>query len=337
MVRSVPHKSITREDVARLANVSTAVVSYVMNDGPRPVAARTRQRVLDAVEQLGYRPNARARALKLGTNCTYGLAVPDVTNTFHAAIVAAIDGELSARGWSMLLAHSHKDTVKERQVVTDMIDRGVEGMIVLMSTAHDDEWLDYAIPVPAVQMDRQRGLFGYATIGPDYVSAGVQATEHLLSHGRTRIVPVYGNLITGDRNLRLSGYREAMYRADVPEMPPVVTEWSREGGYQAGLEILQRDPLPDAVFCFSDMIGVGMIQALQKQGIRVPEEIAVVCFDGTEASKFTYPALTTVAQPVAAMAAAAVEALAGPRPEGLAHQMFPVTLVKRQSCGCEDM
>lgn len=325
---------VTRTDVAKLAGVSTAVVSYVVNDGPRPVAEKTRQRVRDAIEQLGYLPSASARALKLGSTGTYGLSVPDVGNPLHAEIVEGIDRHMRERGWSMLLAHAHGDSAREKQVVADMVGRGADGMVILMTSTEDIEWIREAIPVPAVFMDRQRPLFGYVTIGPDFEDAGWQATQHLVQHGRQRIVPAYGVLYLEEKNHRLTGYRRALQEAGLPEMEPLATEWDRAGGYRAGLELLQRDPLPDAVFCFSDLIAIGMLQVLQEAGVRVPEDIAIVCFDGTPAAEFASPALTSVNQPVDAMAEAAVVALGKPAPQGFDHQVFPVSLTVRRSCGC---
>lgn len=325
---------VTRRDVAELAGVSTAVVSYVVNDGPRPVAPGTRKRVLDAIKTLDYVPSASARALKLGTTGTYGLLVPNVTNTFHAEIVEHIDVQMGAHGWSMLLGQSHNDADRERRVFAEMINRGVDGILLMMSAIGDVEWARMKIPVPTVYLDRQAPVFGHVTIGPDYEDAGIQATQHLIEHGCRRIVPVHGPIYPHVELLRLTGYARAMRDAGLRKSESITTDWSMQGGYEAGLQILHQDDLPDGIFCFSDMLAVGVMGALQDHGVKVPDDVAIVCFDGTSAAQFARPTLTSVTQPIPAMCEAAVSALAEESPDGFDHRMFPVELVRRRSCGC---
>lgn len=325
-------KSPTRADVARLAGVSTAVVSYVVNDGPRPVSAETKARVLWAIEQLNYRPDARARAFKLGTTNTYGLIVPDVTNTYHAAVVGAIDRALANEGCSLLLAHSRGDRERERRAIHDMIAHGAEGIIDLMSVIPDQEWLADPQPIPIVLMDRQAPLHGHATLGPDFFTGGQQATSHLIEHGYTEILPIHGPLSKTAPNLRLDGYRDALLSRGLNALPAFTTEWSRRGGYRAGEYFASLETRPQAVFCFSDMLGLGFISAVQEAGLHIPDDVAVVCFDGTAAAKYSFPALTAVAQPLSQMCEAAVAAMMGPVPVGDFHQVFATHLVPGATC-----
>ncbi|MDO5720138.1 MAG: LacI family DNA-binding transcriptional regulator [Actinomycetaceae bacterium] len=328
-------RRITRTDVAQLAGVSTAVVSYVMNNGPRPVAPHTRKKVLEAVEALGYQPSASARALKLGMTSTYGLVILHVENAFHAQVVEAVDRTLSSRGLSMVLSMTHDDVDRERVVLDQMIHRGVDGLMVLMSALSDSEWLARRQSVPTILLDRDTGLEGYTTVGPDFEAGGYLATSHLIKHGAKRIIPVTGPLSPGNGNPRYDGYRRAMAEAKLDVLDPITTEWSLVGGYTAGKVILDMAPRADAVFCFSDALAIGLKHAFFKQSIRVPQDIAIVSFDGTDAAKFTYPQLTTVSQPLEPMVEFAVDSVSKrTSSDEYEHRSFPVELRIGNSCGC---
>ncbi|MGC3954962.1 MAG: LacI family DNA-binding transcriptional regulator [Propionicimonas sp.] len=329
-------RTATRKDVAKLAGVSPTVVTYVVNDGPRTVAASTRQRVLDAIEQLGYRPNAAARALKSGKSRTYGMLVTSVSNPYQAAFVQEIDKRMGERGYSMLLARGATDLDKLHALHSDLIDRGVEGLIILMSAVDDDEWLAQKSNIPVVLLDRESPLFGHVTIGPDFRQGARIATEHLIEHGCTRIVPVQGPHLKRSANHRLQGYMEAMADAGLTPIAPVTTSWNERGGVVAVEEIRSTVPDADAVFCFSDMLGVGVLHGLWSSGVRVPDGMAVVSFDGTAASQFASPGLTSISHPISEMAAYCVESLAEVPPGGFSHRVYPVSLTRRASCGCVD-
>ncbi|MDO5677917.1 MAG: LacI family DNA-binding transcriptional regulator [Propionibacteriaceae bacterium] len=323
----------TTKDVARLAGVSTAVVSYVVNDGPRRVAPATRQKVLDAIQQLGYQPNATARALKMGTNHTYGMMVRSVTNTFHATMLEAVYRRMSERGYSMILAHGDDDLDRNHRTYEEVMNRGVEGLVVLMSGIDDDEWLANRTQLPVVLLDRETPVFGCATIGADYLEAGRLATLHLIEHGRKHIVPISGPM-SRRSDLRLQGYLAAVAEAGLRAYEPIRTSWDRVGGGEGAIRVLDEHQEADALFCFSDMIGIGALQALQERQISIPDDIALVSFDGTDAARFSYPAMTSVNQPIEEMAECAVNALVGGGPQAFTHQVFPVSLSPRVTCGC---
>ena len=326
---------VTRKDVAERAGVSMAVVSYVVNDGPRPVAPATRNKVLQAIDELGYRPSATARALRLGATSTYGVVVPNASNSFNSAVIQAIDQEISSRGLAMLLTNTHDSGETEAVAIEDMVSHGVDGLIVLMSSVRDSDWTSRNVPVPTVLLDRQVGLEGFTTVGPDFLSGGKLATQHLIDHGYKEIQPVFGQFTRGELNIRYTGYLESISEADLDPLDPIYCDWSLDGGYAAGLEFLQKGPMPRAVFCFSDAIAVGFQKALQEAGVRVPEDVAIVAFDGTRSVEFVHPTITTVRQPIPEMVEFAVETLADKTSENRGkHKMFPVSLRLGQSCGC---
>lgn len=334
-MESQPKARVTRKEVAERAGVSVAVVSYVVNDGPRPVAEETRKKVLQAIDELGYLPSATARALRLGATSTYGVVVPNVSHSFNSAVIHAIDDELSKHELSMLLSNTHQSTQTEKAVVQEMVGRGIDGLIVLTSVVPDAVWRSWSLTVPTVLLDRQEGLEGYTTVGPDFLAGGRIATQHLIEHGHTQIQPIFGRLRENYLNIRYTGYLEACSEAGLEPVEPIYCDWSLEGGYAAGKEFLQKEPMPPAVFCFSDAIAVGFQKALQEAGLSIPEDVAIIGFDGTKSVNFVHPTITTVRQPIPEMIQFSVETLANKNSENRGkHQMFPVSLQLGSSCGC---
>lgn len=336
MTRNATTRAATRTDVARLAGVSTAVVSYVINDGPRPVAAATRERVLDAIRILGYRPNPSARALKRGSTRLLGLMLSEIINPFHAECINALDTAASDAGYSMLLASTHNDEERALTLRESLMERGVEGMMFLSVFPDDDSHRHGAEPddrIPRLILDRAGPVQGYSTIGADAAAGAQMAVEHLLSHGHRSITYIEGPLhaLVGDR--RRSGWEQALRAAGLTPPTPLVTEWSRQGGVEAVRLLLAAPERPTAIFAGSDLIAVGALQALHEAGLRVPEDVAVVSFDGTAESEYAWPPLTAVRQPFEQMAAAAIAAIADP-PTTPRSEVLPMTLITRASCGC---
>ncbi|MBS5900985.1 MAG: LacI family DNA-binding transcriptional regulator [Actinomycetaceae bacterium] len=333
-MRAEPKRRVTRDEVAARAGVSSAVVSYVVNNGPRPVAESTRLRVLEVIQELGYHPSGTARALRLGARQTCGVVIPNVKHLFNSAVVHRLDRELSRHNLSMLLSNTHNDPETEKTVISEMLSWGVDGLIVMVSALDDEDWRHQKLPVPAILLDRQIGLEHFTTLGPDFAEGGRIATQHLIDHGHERILAVLGGLFPGD-NTRLAGYHRALSDAGLQPLTPIMTSWSLEGGYEAGKRYLQLDSRPSAVFCFSDALAIGFQKAVTEAGVRIPEDVAIVGFDGTDTVKYVQPRITTVRQPINEMLTIAVETLVKEPYEPLPkHMIFPVLLVPGESCGC---
>ena len=227
----------TRSDVAALAGVSTAVVSYVVNAGPRPVAAETRLKVENAIKKLGYRPNASARALRSGRTNTYGLVVQDPSNTYFGVLIESFRRVLRERDMGMLLGQS--GVTGGGREARELIDHGVDGLIVASTFADGTDLAKTRPHVPAVLVDRAWPVPGAKTVGSDYLEGGRLATRHLLDHGYTDVVPVHGPFTEDAPSARLMGYRETMEAAGQEPREPIVTWWDREGGYKAGKMLLE--------------------------------------------------------------------------------------------------
>ncbi|MDZ8172999.1 LacI family DNA-binding transcriptional regulator [Microbacterium xanthum] len=333
-------RRVTRADVARAAGVSTAVVSYVMNDGPRPVAPETAERVRAVMANLGYRPNFTARALNLGTTRTLGLVLQDTLNPFFAELAQSLERAASARGYHLVVAESHGDADTEHRLVAELADRQVDGLLLMSS---GDRRLD-RVPLdprdpPTVLLDCAGPVPGRHTIGPDAAAGAHGAVSHLIQmHDRRRIGLVIGPDGLASPDPRVVGWREALAAHEASEGPLAVEAWSAAGGYRAARRLLETGMLPDALFVSSDVQAVGVLRALLEGGIDIPRDCPLVSFDGTRVGEYSWPALTSARQPVGEMADLALDLLTGSvdaRPGTTTrHHVFPVELVLRESCGC---
>ncbi|WP_144760443.1 LacI family DNA-binding transcriptional regulator [Curtobacterium sp. 9128] len=325
-----PRKA-TRRDVARLAGVSDALVSYALNGGA-PVAPGTRRRILEAVAELGYRPNQAARALRSGSARTLVLAVPDrddpvFANPFFAEYAAAIESAAWERGYALYTTATSFEPERLRTRFEEFAARMVDGVLVLSSGAADPTTID-PVGLPWVELNVSSPRAGVASVGTDLRGGAERATEHLLEHG-ARTVAFVGEL--DGQEARHRGWRDACERWGVPPGPVLDGGYTREGGFVSGLVIADSEDRPDAVFAASDRTAVGVLRAFHEVGVRVPEDVALVGFDGSWEAEYTWPPLTTVRQPVVAMAEAAVARLVG-EPGG-EHREFAPELVIRASCG----
>lgn len=336
---AAPRKPVTREDVARYAGVSPAVVSYVTNPNSRPVAATTRARVLEAIEVLGYRPNAVARALRIRTTTTLGLIVPDVSNPFFAELARTLELSASKRRYGLLLANSFDTPALESAQIRNLIDRRVDGLIIVSATPELDLATIQNSHVPVVLLDQVDAIVGVNTIGVDFRVGARAAVEHLIGHGHEHIGIIIGDDWIKTVRERETGWLEALSAHRLPSGPMARAAFSREGGYAAALRLLDRDERPSAIFASSDQQAVGALRACHELGISVPDELALISFDGSHDAAFSWPTLSTVKQPVEEFAPRAVElltaadALAAPAQ----HHLYRTQLILRQSCGCNPM
>lgn len=330
--------AVTRADVARYAGVSTAVVSYVVNNGPRPVASETAARVRQAIELLDYRPNVSAQALRRGTTEMIGLILSDPSNPFFTQFAAAIGAEAFRSGHALMIATTGASPDLEAQLIEDLVRRQVDGLIVASIFGRPDlttgranrntrtVWIDAPGPIP-----------GYASVGTDGRRGAALAVQHLVDRHQHRHI----GLLVGDAHAqrpdpREQGWQDALRLANLEEGPVARVDWSREGGYDGGRRLLALRNRPTAIFASSDLQAVGLLRAAHERGLRVPEDLAVIAFDGTEESEYSWPPLTVVAQPVDEMARTAVQLVLGAEGQEI-HHRFAGELVVRRSCGCSSV
>jgi LacI family transcriptional regulator len=322
--------------VARYAGVSSAVVSYVVNDGPKPVAPATAARVREAIEILGYRPNVSARALKLGTTRMLGLVVPDSSNPFFAEFALEIEQAAAERGLALLMANSNSDLEQESRLIADLAGRQLDGLIVSGAAGPPRSGApgERRSATPTVYIDSTVPARGYHTIGSDSQDGARQAVNHLLQvHGHDTVALLIGSGVRISVDERETGWQDALRAAGCPDGPVIRAPFTRAGGYSGGRRLLDTRTPPSAVFASNDLQAVGLLRAAHEIGLRVPEDLAIVSFDDTQESEYCWPPLTSARQPIQKMAEAAVHTVlkAG---TAVTHQVFGVDLIVRRSCGC---
>ncbi|GHG64567.1 putative HTH-type transcriptional regulator [Streptomyces griseocarneus] len=325
---------VTRDDVARLAGTSTAVVSYVINNGPRPVAPATRERVLAAIKELGYRPDRVAQAMASRRTDLIGLIVPDARQPFFAEMAHAVEQAAAERGKMVLVGNS--DYLDEREVhyLRAFLGMRVSGLILISQGPSETAALEIdAWDARVVLMHRRPDAIDDVAVVTDDVGGAQLATRHLLEHGHpyvaclggTEETPTVGDPVTD----HVEGWRRAMREAGQSiEGRLFHAPYNRYDAYKVALELLAGPDRPPALMCATD-----------DQRIDVPGELAVAAFDDVKEAALTDPPLTTVASDRQAMARSAVDLVlddglrvAGSRRERL--KQFPSRLVVRRSCGC---
>lgn len=324
-------KRPTRANVAKLAGVSTAVVSYVLNN-TGSVSEQTRSRVLDAIKLLDYQPNANARALATGSSWLLGLIVPDISNPLFAEFAVEIEAAAARRGYAILLASSEGDETIERDHITNLVGRRVDGLL-----------LSSVSPLPAVNAAQDAGIKtvllnalsgkpGFLTVGPDAFNGSRAATEHLIHHGHTNIGLIIGQPAGNAIEARESGWLRALLDAGLKPGPIARNDFTRAGGYAAIREMFSGRTAPTAVFISSDLQAMGALASLSDLGLHIPDDVAVISFDGSVETKYSIPALTTVRQPIHEMATTLISLVldAATPPT---HHSFQSQLIVRASCG----
>lgn len=297
--------SVTRRDVARAAGVSDAVVSYTLS-GSAPVAPSTAARVLAAVEELGYRPNQAARALRSGSTQTLALIVPEGTNPYFAELAHEIEVAARRRGFALYTTSTSEDADSTRQRMRDFASRLVDGVLIVPGDRDIDQSQLNSVGIPWVLVDASIHRSGVSSYGIDLERGARDAVGHLLADGCRRIA-FCGDARPTDK--RFLGWQRELADAAVEPGPVVSAAFERSSGYRAMGELLELDRRPDAVFFASDTLAVGALRRLHESGVAIPEDISLVGFDGSWESEYTWPTLTTVRQPTVDIAEQAVSHL----------------------------
>lgn len=326
----------TAKDVADLAGTSTAVVSYVFNDGPRPVSPATREKVLLAAAELKYHPHAAARALTTGRTDSFGLVVPSIQNPFFGELAHAVEMAAKAAGHLLLIADSAMDPEQEKRQIDAFVGRRVDGIILVSCDVQPDVGNVFSNGIPVVALHPVPKGQPSQTVYMNYSKAAEDLTEHLLSvHDIGSLLVITDDAESGGSEDHRKGVSSAISKHSKPvTLVEAVTEISRESSNNVLIEFLATNPHPDAIYCATDEQAFGVLAALNELEIRVPKDIRVVGFDGTNHSAYSVPPLTTVRQPLEAIAARAIELLTSENAPKLSKNALDGQLVIRKSCGC---
>ncbi|WP_194948084.1 LacI family DNA-binding transcriptional regulator [Actinomyces trachealis] len=294
----------TLADVAKIAGVSLTTVSRVLNNRGY-LSQRTRDAVADAIKELNYRPNQLARALHGMSTQTIGLIVPSTALPFFGELAVGVENALAEHGYRILICSSMGNVEREKQYLDLLLSNRVDGII---TGAHNENITEYAtVRMPLVSIDRE--IPGVPNIRCDNAAGGRLATQHLLDGGAKRPALICSS--TGPRNLRETGYREALSRVDVK--PVILTvpfhtpDAEREQLIFKGLDSVASQI--DSVFATDDLTAATVLDWARSRDLKVPEDFTVVGFDGTTALRRALPGLTTIRQPIAELAERAVEIL----------------------------
>jgi LacI family transcriptional regulator len=342
--RSQGSGSASIKAVARLAGVSVATVSRVLNDSG-PVKEETRRRILEVVESLGYVPHGAARSLTTNQTDTLGVLLPDIYGEFFSELIRGIDSAARRQGYHVLVSGSHEDR-EEVQAVLRALRGRVDGLILMTPSADMLEALRSVPPgsLPTVLLNCPPGGLPFDSINVDNHGGAVAMVRHLAALGHRRIAFIQGPPDNHDARERLRGYRDAVRELglETDRKLEVPGDFSEEAGCRAGERLLELKARPDVVFAANDAMAIGCLHALRQSGVAVPEEIAVAGFDDVPIARFMSPPLTSVGVPIAELGALALERLletvrqrGGGTVRPPRHEELPPVLVVRGSCGAQ--
>jgi len=328
----------TIKQVANRAGVSAATVSHVIN-GTRYVSDAVRQQVQEAMDELGYRPNALARSLRSGQTLTLGLVLPDSANPFFAEVGRSIEIAAFDAGYSVILCNTENDFAKESLYIDVLTKKQVDGMIFVATGERSDSLQKLLeLELPVVVMDRDFPGLGLDVVLSDNYHGGYLATRHLISLGHRRIACIAGPSKITPSALRVAGYQQALQEAGLAFDAGLVIngDFHPESGREIARDLLQRPDAPDAIFACNDLMAIGVLRAAAQLNLRVPQYLAVIGYDDIELASYATPPLTTIQQPKQEMGLTTLEFLLNRIKQKDAEPqqtLLPVSLVIRGSCG----
>lgn len=295
-------KNVTMKDVARAAGCSVATVSHVVN-GTRNVSVELQNRVYEAMNRLGYRPDGVARGLKTKRTGTIGLLISDILNPFYPMIVRGVEDYVHSQELSLILCNTDESLIKQSFCLDVLLEKRVDGIICTpaIGTTAEDFASIRAMRIPVVFIDRiVPGLTTHAVLTDNY-RAAYEGTAHLISQGHRRIALIHGpHLVTTGRD-RYSGYRDAIrdHGLEFDDRLTLQGDFRAEAAYGMVKDLFSEEvDRPTAVFSTNNLMTLGALKALQTLRLRIPQDVAILSFDDTEWFQFTSPTITAIAQPI---------------------------------------
>jgi LacI family transcriptional regulator len=288
-------------DIARDLNVSAVTVSKALRDSP-DIGAETKKRVLQRAKELNFKPHLQARALATGRTSMIGLVVPGLTSSFFGEISQAIANTLNQENYSLVISSSEESPEQERKLVHNLMMSRMDALIlgsVQWTVELFREIEQHGIPY--VLIDRKFPGLTANFVGTDDEEIGYMATKHLLDVGKRRIAHIGGPPVSTTYS-RLEGYKKALAEAQIVALRGYVEEQKtgdvlpEKSGYRSMKRLLKLNPMPDGVFCHNDSVAIGAIRAIQEEGLRVPQDIAVIGCGNISYADLLSPSLSSVDQ-----------------------------------------
>ncbi|MEI7027845.1 catabolite control protein A [Paenibacillus sp. y28] len=293
--------TVTIYDVAREAGVSMATVSRVVNNNPN-VKPQTRKKVFEAIERLGYRPNAVARGLASKKTTTVGVVIPDISNSIFSEVARGIEDIANMYHYNIILSNADKKKEKEIRVINTLLEKQVDGLLFLggaVTEEHVQAFRTSSVPVVLCNTTTEDESIPYVDI--DHEAAAFDAVKLLIEQGHRDIGMISGTLQDrANGYLRYQGYKRALEEAGIP----LRDEYVRIGNYryESGIEVmkyfLELSDRPTAIFSATDEMAIGAIHAIQDSGLKVPDDFSIMSIDNIRMASMVRPQLTTVAQPM---------------------------------------
>jgi len=336
-------KKITIKDIARIANVSHTTVSRALNNKSR-INSETKVRILSIANELNYRPNFIARGLVMKRTKTLGLVITTIANPFYNELAQGIEATASGLGYNIIFCSTHSDLSAEKQYIEMLRSKGVDGII--FSSAHMDDpnivaLAEEAFPIVLVNRRTYHPLVKEKVdyVGVDNILGGFLAIEHLIRLGHRRIGVIGGSSESSVGLERLEGGKKALeaYHLEQSDDYFLGGDFLKESGYQGGKRFLKMAEPPTAIFTTNDYMALGAYQAISENGVRIPEEMALVGFNDIEFSAMRGIELTTIGQKKYEMGAIAVkilvERIEGKEVEPSKEIILEPELIIRKTCG----
>ncbi|UAL51352.1 MULTISPECIES: catabolite control protein A [Metabacillus] len=304
--------NITIYDVAREANVSMATVSRVVNGNPN-VKPTTRKKVSEAIDRLGYRPNAVARGLASKKTTTVGVIIPDISSTFYAELARGIEDIATMYKYNIILSNSDQNRDKELHLLNTMLGKQVDGIVFMGGNITDEHVEEFKrSPVPIVLAASIDVNEVTPSVNINYEQATFDAVSMLIEKGHKRIGYVTGPMEEPiNKEMKMNGYRRALTEAGITVDEDLITEgdYTYDSGLEAFEKINELSDKPTAIFAGTDEMALGVVHAAQDNGYVIPNDIEIIGFDNTKLATMVRPQLTTVVQPTYDIGAVAMRLL----------------------------
>ncbi len=329
----IQKKKVNIQDIAQKANVSISTVSRVLNEGAS-VAEAKRNAVLQAVAELNYQPNVAAQALAGGQTKTVGVITQDISNPFYDAILRGVRQGLDESGYSPIFADGHWQAPAELKALQMLLDRSVDGFIVLGGCSPEEALQEFNKQVPLVIIGRNLASLDHQCLRLDDFAGAYKATQYLIGLGHQRIAHITGILAHQDAVERRAGYEQALSDAGLELNPELIIEgdFLEQSGLLAVEMLFTRAHPFNAIFAANDQMAYGVRLGLYRRGIRVPDDISLIGFDDQRTSAYTTPPLTTIRQPAIEIGETAAQAILHIlKDKPFTMPEFPAELVIRES------
>lgn len=305
-------KKATISDVAREAEVSKATVSRVINNAPS-VDDELRERVLVAIEKLGYQPSRAARQMKKNLQDAVGFMVPSISDAIFGSIIQSAQDYAYEKKMGILPYSTADDLKRQKRYLDGMLTDNIAGLVVVPAPNTDPTTLRNLQKqgIPIVLLDRKLAGVDADYIGSDNTQGAYEATMHLIDWGYRRIATIAGSQLVSTGVERLTGYRMAMTEADIPIEPEYIQygNFDEDDSYQALKTLVELDNPPEALFVSNDAMTIAILHAVRDLGIHVPDDLAIISFDEIPLAELLTPSLSTVEQATEALGQEALRLL----------------------------